>query len=389
MYGAIRIATDNFHLGDTVLVRIDGIAKQVARIEALWEDANGAKWFESRWYYSPDETTCGKLTGHDPREIFETVHIDENLVDCIDGPCVVLDWDSYQRWLDTPAAAEDDEDETTFVCRAMYHPGSGEFVPIKGAASLAEAVRQSSRPLVVPAGLREPSRQQGEGSSSTPSEGVGWGFEAPLAREACVTMLPSGPARKRRLGRFAEAAARLAPSATPERMPCREKERAEVIGALKASVLEGTLGGSLYLSGTPGTGKTATVHESLRALAHDRSLPPNSFRTVFVNGMKFASPYEVYTILWESLTGQAVKPARAVELLERRFATPAAPGTKGAFGRVAKPKRKGASEKVILILDELDYLVTAKQSVSCSPCTRPRMRAPEPMPLRSPAHACA
>lgn len=67
--------------------------------------------------------------------------------------------------------------------------------------------------------------------------------------------------KRSRLGRFAEAAARLLPSSSPERMPCREKERGDVIGALRAALLEGTLGSSLYLSGTPGTGKTATVHQ--------------------------------------------------------------------------------------------------------------------------------
>ena len=100
-----------------------------------------------------------------------------------------------------------------------------------------------------------------------------------------------GVRQKRRLGRFAEAAKVLAPSAAPERMPCREKERGEIISVLKAAVLEGALGGSLYLSGTPGTGKTATVHQALRTLAADKTLPP--FRTIFLNGMKLSSPFEV------------------------------------------------------------------------------------------------
>ena len=42
-------------------------------------DAKGIKWFEGRWYYWPEETTCGRLAGHDQRELFETFHIDENL----------------------------------------------------------------------------------------------------------------------------------------------------------------------------------------------------------------------------------------------------------------------------------------------------------------------
>ena len=65
-------------------------------------------------------------------------------------------------------------------------------------------------------------------------------------------------------------------------MPCREKERSEVVGSIRAAVLERDLGGSLYLSGTPGTGKTATVHQALRELADDDKVP--SFRTMEVNG---------------------------------------------------------------------------------------------------------
>ena len=37
------------------------------------------------------------------------------------------------RWLDAPVAEGDEgEDEVTYVCRAQYHPGTGEFVPLNG-----------------------------------------------------------------------------------------------------------------------------------------------------------------------------------------------------------------------------------------------------------------
>ena len=201
---------------------------------------------------------------------------------------------------------------------------------------------------------------------------------------------------------------RLNPSAAPERMPCREKERDEVVGVLRAAVLEGALGGSLYLSGTPGTGKTATVHQALRALAADKSLPP--FRTIFVNGMKLSSPFEVYScvaprklepsassnpplagwradlrprarwsrvrrLLWEALTGQAAKPARAVELLERRFFASPPPGGKpaagGKFGGGGAHMRKAQTEKVVLVLDEVS-------PVEPAPCAE-RIRMGDPL----------
>ena len=64
-----------------------------------------------------------------------------------------------------------------------------------------------------------------------------------------------------------------------------------------------------------------------------------------------STPFQVYALLWEGLTGQAVKHSRALELLERRFAAPAT--SRVSFGKAVKQRRKGASEKVILILDEL------------------------------------
>ena len=130
------------------------------------------------------------------------------------------------------------------------------------------------------------------------------------------------------------------------------------------------MGGSLYLSGTPGTGKTATVHQALRELAADRSLPP--FREIFVNGMKLTSPFEVYSILWEALTGQAVKPPRAVELLGRRFADPLTGGAaaKAPFGKQPKHKRKGVSKS---------GRVCARRARA----SRPRSRWPSPSPSRA------
>ena len=35
--------------------------------------------------------------GHDPREVFETVHVDEHLVECINDHCTVMECDAYQK----------------------------------------------------------------------------------------------------------------------------------------------------------------------------------------------------------------------------------------------------------------------------------------------------
>ena len=54
----------------------------------------------------------------------------------------------------------------------------------------------------------------------------------------------------------------------------------------------------MYISGVPGTGKTATVHEVLRVLEEERDkgdLP--EFRFVEVNGMKLTEPNQTYSAI--------------------------------------------------------------------------------------------
>lgn len=51
----------------------------------------------------------------------------------------------------------------------------------------------------------------------------------------------------------------------------------------------------MYISGVPGTGKTATVHEVMHCLqqaAHANDVPP--FQYIEVNGMKLTEPHQVY-----------------------------------------------------------------------------------------------
>lgn len=52
----------------------------------------------------------------------------------------------------------------------------------------------------------------------------------------------------------------------PTSIPCREKERREVYDYLRYSIKQGGNGSPLYISGMPGTGKTATVREVIREL---------------------------------------------------------------------------------------------------------------------------
>ena len=63
----------------------------------------------------------------------------------------------------------------------------------------------------------------------------------------------------------------------------------------------------MYISGVPGTGKTATVHEVIKTLQSDVEQGDLSdFDFVEVNGMKLTEPSQAYVTflkVWNSLQG--------------------------------------------------------------------------------------
>ncbi|NXN80221.1 ORC1 protein, partial [Bombycilla garrulus] len=143
-----------------------------------------------------------------------------------------------------------------------------------------------------------------------------------------------------------EARLRLHVSAVPDSLPCREEEFQDIYNFVESKLIDGT-GGCMYISGVPGTGKTATVHEVVRCLqqaAENDELPP--FQFVEINGMKLTDPHQAYVQILEFLTGQKVTATHAAVLLAKLFSTPG-------------PKRK----TTVLVVDELDLLWTRKQNV--------------------------
>ncbi|KXS17511.1 P-loop containing nucleoside triphosphate hydrolase protein [Gonapodya prolifera JEL478] len=139
---------------------------------------------------------------------------------------------------------------------------------------------------------------------------------------------------------------RLHVSAVPDTLPCRENELAQVIEQLETAIEKKT-GCCIYISGVPGTGKTATVREALRFLqARSEAGEMQPFYAVEINGMKLTEPQQSYSVLWEALTDTKVTSAHAAELLETRFKSP-----------------RLDTEPIVVVMDELDLLVTSKQNV--------------------------
>ncbi|KXT13628.1 hypothetical protein AC579_9757 [Pseudocercospora musae] len=153
------------------------------------------------------------------------------------------------------------------------------------------------------------------------------------------------------------ARSKLHVSAVPHALPCRETEFDTVYSHLEAAITAGT-GSCIYISGTPGTGKTATVREvvaSLQTAVADEQL--DDFYFVEINGMKVTDPHQSYSLLWEALKGDRVSSNHALELLEREFTTPS-------------PRRVPC----VVLMDELDQLVTRNQGVMYNFFNWPQLR---------------
>merc|ERR1719153_1032180 len=141
-----------------------------------------------------------------------------------------------------------------------------------------------------------------------------------------------------------EAQQRLHVSAVPDSLPCREEEFAEIFGYVESKLQE-EMGGCCYISGVPGTGKTATVMEVIRYLKENKDEYPD-FNFYSMNGMRLTSPEQAYVEMWFQLTKEKATPEHAMKLLAARF-------TKVAPKRVS----------TIFLVDELDMLCNRKQSV--------------------------
>ncbi|KAM3623199.1 uncharacterized protein V6R79_008357 [Siganus canaliculatus] len=122
-------------------------------------------------------------------------------------------------------------------------------------------------------------------------------------------------------------------TAIPERLLSREVERASIRSFLEEKVLQ-RLPGSLYISGAPGTGKTAC----LNCVLQDMKAELASVQTVVVNCMSLRSSHSIFPLLADKLK---------------------APGGQSGLHRfLAAP-----GPAVLLVLDEMDQLDSKAQDV--------------------------
>lgn len=159
---------------------------------------------------------------------------------------------------------------------------------------------------------------------------------------------PANSSRSETSEAFRELREKLHTSTRISLLPCREEQFEELYVNLESAVTEG-VGCCLYVSGTPGVGKTATIREAITSL-RDSVVQGyvDDFDFLEINSLKLVTPITAYEKLWQHLTGIKVTPSNASLLLEEYF------------GR----KEADSSRKpLIVVIDELDQLVTKNQNV--------------------------
>ncbi|CAG8630911.1 14814_t:CDS:2, partial [Acaulospora morrowiae] len=132
-------------------------------------------------------------------------------------------------------------------------------------------------------------------------------------------------------------------STVPTKLVGRNNEREAITEFLKSNIIGGTPG-SLYITGAPGTGKTALVNEVWNSMKDTIKKEARcSVEFIMINCMNVDEPKRIYTKLLDNLGYDTAK--NAEEALDNLF---------------LKSKKK---LMYVVLLDEIDSLMTVDQEV--------------------------
>lgn len=151
---------------------------------------------------------------------------------------------------------------------------------------------------------------------------------------------------KKKQSDYQKATSRLQLSYIPKKLPCREEQYNILKRFLKDAIIKEGHGSGYYISGMPGTGKTATVNwiiRELNELAEEGDFP--EFDYLEINAMKLQKPQEAYSKLYYKLEGVRASWSTSLRKLEETFTSPS------------------NRNVLVVLIDELDYFVTRKQKV--------------------------
>ncbi|KAG9326149.1 hypothetical protein KVV02_005654 [Mortierella alpina] len=193
---------------------------------------------------------------------------------------------------------------------------------------------------------QRPKSQQNAAIDSTSTAAATKG--APLAGLSTATPKPNSSASPMStvFRYYQDARTLFRRTAQPLRLVGREMER-EVIRKFCREHILNTSAGSLYISGQPGTGKTALLNEILRDMGPEMEEEEHEIKTVVINCMTIQDPRLVYSKLLEEMgtTVESKDKDKVIKTLE---------------SLVLKSNKK---IMYVVVLDEIDQLLTKDQDV--------------------------
>ncbi|KAK1282070.1 hypothetical protein QJS10_CPB22g01379 [Acorus calamus] len=327
------------------------------RIESLWRESDGTYWFKGRWYLIPEETAAGRQPHNLRREVYSTNDCGEIELESVVRHCYVMSPKEF--------AKANDEGDDVFLCEYEYDVCWHSFKRIAdidddekdgqaGSDEEWESYKEPGNDSEEDSEFEEEEdhmdakaqKYHHQGLAANSRKGRMYGLQRIGAKK-----IP-GHVRSHKQTDLEKAKATLLLATLPKSLPCRNKEMEEITSFIKGAICEDQcLGRCLYIHGVPGTGKTMSVlavMKKLRSEVEAGSMRPCCF--VEINGLKLSSPEAIYRVIYEALSGHRVGWKKALHLLNERFS--------------GGPKvDKKENQPCILLIDELDLLVTRNQSV--------------------------
>ncbi|UPK97942.1 hypothetical protein LCI18_008877 [Fusarium solani-melongenae] len=376
-----KIGRFECRIGDVVMLKADGSNEAwVALIcEFVEDDGEGEKAANFMWFSSEKEirNKDKKRSDYYWNELYISPSWDINPLASINGKAKLTSLDAFlSKYPQGRIPRNNPEYGKTFVCRRGCNTRTATYTDefiweevyrgeddlftmmdmIKNGTKATRRRRKARSPSPADTTYHPPQTptKTGRGSTvATPTSRRSQIEPGSRTKRSTSKRLEFTPLATRRLSPsqvenspFQIARSRLHVSSVPTSLPCREGEFSLVYSHLEAAISDGT-GNCIYISGTPGTGKTATVREVISRLEEAVGADElDDFIFVEINGMKITDPHQSYSLLWEALKGQRASPAQSLDLLEREFNNPS-------------PRRIPC----VVLMDELDQLVTKNQAV--------------------------
>ncbi|XP_075634344.1 origin of replication complex subunit 1-like [Castanea sativa] len=328
-----------------------------AHIESIWKEVDGIYWCRVRWYMIPEETAAGRQPHNLRRELYRTNDFADIEMESVLRHCYVMipkeyakanygddvflceyeydiHWHSFKRLAEIDNGEEDgeedDDSDEDWKLGKDTNSDTDEDIEYDDKNIKSLPTKQSSaHELAANSRKGQFFGLQKIGTKKIP-EHVRCHKQTELERAKATLLLAS----------------------LPKSPPCRNKEMEEINAFIKGAICDDQcLGRCLYIHGVPGTGKTMSVlgvMRNLRSEVDAGSIRPYCF--VEINGLKLASPENIYRVIYEALSGHRVSWKKALHLLNERFSDGEKVG-------------KQDDRPCILLIDELDLLVTRNQSV--------------------------